>query len=178
MTATCSVPDCGAPHYGRGWCVAHYRRWARTGDPGTARPLRARTGEGYRAALRRLREARGPATGRPCAECGRPADRWSYDGTDPDERTDPGRGTRYSCDPTRYRPRCLSCHRRSSSSRRPVSAIDIERVIWLYNAGATTRGIGAVLGVSAATVSRALRAHGLELRPAGRPTRTSNRPRH
>lgn len=29
----CSVEDCTNPHFGRGWCVAHYTRWKRHGDP-------------------------------------------------------------------------------------------------------------------------------------------------
>src|ERR1044072_6184471 len=34
----CSIPDCGKPAKGRGWCAAHYHRWTRHGDPfgGTA----------------------------------------------------------------------------------------------------------------------------------------------
>lgn len=30
----CSIPDCGKPSRNRGWCVAHYTRWRRHGDPG------------------------------------------------------------------------------------------------------------------------------------------------
>lgn len=30
---TCSVEGCDKPHYGKGWCNAHYRRWRRHGDP-------------------------------------------------------------------------------------------------------------------------------------------------
>lgn len=32
-TRICSVPDCGKPVKGRGWCAAHYHRWTRHGDP-------------------------------------------------------------------------------------------------------------------------------------------------
>lgn len=28
----CSIPDCGKPHYGRGWCRLHYKRWYTHGD--------------------------------------------------------------------------------------------------------------------------------------------------
>lgn len=30
---TCSIPDCESIAYCRGWCVKHYRRWKRHGDP-------------------------------------------------------------------------------------------------------------------------------------------------
>ena len=29
----CSIPDCGKRHFGRGWCMPHYKRWRRHGDP-------------------------------------------------------------------------------------------------------------------------------------------------
>jgi len=29
----CSIPDCGKRVEARGWCVAHYNRWFRHGDP-------------------------------------------------------------------------------------------------------------------------------------------------
>jgi len=29
----CSIPDCGKRVEARGWCVAHYNRWIRHGDP-------------------------------------------------------------------------------------------------------------------------------------------------
>lgn len=29
----CSIPDCGKPASSRGWCVDHYVRWKRHGDP-------------------------------------------------------------------------------------------------------------------------------------------------
>jgi HNH endonuclease len=30
---TCSIPGCGKPHFGHGWCLKHYGRWRRHGDP-------------------------------------------------------------------------------------------------------------------------------------------------
>lgn len=38
---TCSVDGCDNPHFGRGWCNRHYKRWAATGDPlGTLRKFK------------------------------------------------------------------------------------------------------------------------------------------
>ena len=33
MSRTCTISDCGKPVHGRGWCLKHYRRWTRHGDP-------------------------------------------------------------------------------------------------------------------------------------------------
>ena len=74
--------------------------------PAQRRQLLGRSGSG-------CASERGPASGRRCAGCAAPAACWSYDGTDPDERTDPARGYRYSLDLDRYQPRCRSCHRRA-----------------------------------------------------------------
>ena len=30
---TCNIDGCEKRHYARGWCVMHYRRWERHGDP-------------------------------------------------------------------------------------------------------------------------------------------------
>ena len=107
-----------------------------------------------------------------CAECGAPAVDWSYDGTDPAERIDPGRGYRFSLDPARYRPRCRSCHRRSTVAQRwprPQSSrvVDVERAARLYRDGATARGIARLLGTSRTAVYTALRASGVAMRPPG-----------
>lgn len=32
-TSTCSIEDCGKAPLARGWCRAHYKRWANHGDP-------------------------------------------------------------------------------------------------------------------------------------------------
>jgi len=29
----CSIEGCGKPHYGKGWCLAHYRKWQKYGNP-------------------------------------------------------------------------------------------------------------------------------------------------
>ena len=62
---------------------------------------------------RRLARDRGKAREQSCADCGRRAEHWSYDGTDPAELhyDPPGkRRLAYSLDQSRYLPRCRSCH--------------------------------------------------------------------
>jgi hypothetical protein len=181
MIATCTIPDCARPFYARGWCAAHYRRWQRHGDPRGALPVqpRARNAASYGATLRRLRAERGLAALRLCAECGAAAVCWSYDGGDPEARADPRTGVRFSHDPDRYRPRCWFCHRRASTgrcvglgrARRTPPELDVQRAIRLYQAGASCRGIGSVMGVSEGAVRAALHAHGVNLRASGRPRR-------
>jgi hypothetical protein len=179
MTTTCTIPDCTRPLYARGWCVTHYQRWKRLGHPQPDTPVRSRTTDGtsYAAVRRRVRAERGPACAQACAECGAPAVCWCYDGTDPDERTHPLRGVPYSLDLARYRPQCRFCRRRRTQrgglapGRRRPPELDVARAIRLYQAGASCRGIGAVMGVSTEAIRAALRAHGVALRAAGRPRR-------
>ncbi|TGP24699.1 hypothetical protein EN827_30835 [Mesorhizobium sp. M1D.F.Ca.ET.184.01.1.1] len=33
QVATCAIDGCAKPARGRGWCLAHYGRWRRNGDP-------------------------------------------------------------------------------------------------------------------------------------------------
>ncbi|HEY9417869.1 MAG TPA: HNH endonuclease [Pseudonocardia sp.] len=33
MKRRCSIEDCSRPHNGKGYCVLHYKRWQRHGDP-------------------------------------------------------------------------------------------------------------------------------------------------
>lgn len=37
----CSIDGCGKPHFGRGWCGAHYSRWKRQAD--INKPVRTRS---------------------------------------------------------------------------------------------------------------------------------------
>lgn len=71
----CEAPGCDGPHYARGWCITHYRRWQRDGDARPDVPVvaRAQFGDGYASARRRLISERGPATALACADCGGPA---------------------------------------------------------------------------------------------------------
>ena len=172
----CEVAGCGRSRFGRGYCRTHYERWRRHGDPQADIPIGPyrSTGDSYWAVGQRLRSERGPATGRRCAGCAAPAACWSYDGTDPDERTDPARGYRYSRDPDHYQPRCRTCHHRQTlgqaTPRTPAPVVDIDRATALYRAGASVTGIAYVLGASRTAVHTALRHHGVALRRPGRRT--------
>lgn len=175
----CEVASCRRRRFGRGYCRAHYERWRRHGDPQAEIPIGDyRTGGGsYWAVGQQLRAERGPASGRRCAGCAAPAACWSYDGTDPDERTDPARGYRYSLDNEHYLPRCRSCHRRATVDRAEPRArsraVDPERAARLYRAGASVTGVAAHLDVSRTAVHTALRNHGVPLRRRGQRTTTT-----
>lgn len=178
----CAVPGCERVHKARGFCRTHYRRWQRHGDPRAELPVVA-AGTSYRAVLAQVRVSRGAPDAQRCAECGGAGAVWSYDGADPDERTEPGRGRRYSLDSARYRPRCRFCHRRAllaaaapveaPPARRAAPALDVDRAVRLYSAGATAAGIAGLLHVSPQAVLRALRARDITIRPA-RPRRNTN----
>lgn len=170
----CTVAGCERVHKAHGYCRTHYRRWQRHGDP-LADVALPGPGTGYRTALARVRAARGGPKGQRCAECGGPAAVWSYDGRCPQEQVEPGRGRRYSLDPDRYRPRCRFCHRRAVvDAAEPVAppprtagpAMDVDRAVRLYAAGATASGIAGLLRVSPDAVLRALRAREVPIRPA------------
>ncbi len=40
----CSIPDCNKPHYGRGYCSAHYERFKKYGNPLGGGPARMKNG--------------------------------------------------------------------------------------------------------------------------------------
>lgn len=170
----CAVAGCAEPVRGRGYCNTHYRRWQRYGDPRADLPIERKItgGVGYWSVRNRLRTERGPAAAQACAECGGPAVDWSYDGSDPAERTCAYRGYRYSLDLWRYRPRCRSCHRRATAARanprpRCRTVVDIERAARLYEAGASAQGIAQLLGTSRTAIYTALHAAGVNMRPRG-----------
>lgn len=183
---TCSVSGCGRTVAARGWCLTHYRRWRRDGDPRPAVPVRSRTPTttvSYRAALQRVHVQRGPAAVQSCVGCDQQAVAWLYDGADPEECTDAA-GRRFSLDPGRYRACCRFCHRRAVVDRRaelPTGAVaapqfDVERAVRLYTAGASSTGIGALLRVSPSAVITALRRHGVAIRNPGRQSRHPRKP--
>lgn len=148
----CSIEGCEQPHHAHGYCSSHATRFAKWGDP--LAPPRKPTGRppeagipGYDAAHKRISRSLGPAAQFMCAECGRQADEWSYDGGDPHElRTDPSirsehQGLSYSLNPQFYSPRCRPCHRRRDESlNRPRD----EAGRFAATAGITTTEEGAV----------------------------------
>lgn len=178
MSQACRVEGCERTHRARGLCNGHYERLRRHGELNESVPLRRRVrgGVSYSAAVHRLRAVRGPARGQSCAECGGPAVCWSYDGSDPDARVEPGRGQRYSLDPARYRPRCRSCHRFGVAHGGQVVVLDLKLVARLYVGGASTRGIAKRLKVSPGAINTALRRQGVTLRAPGRARRAATQP--
>jgi hypothetical protein len=102
---------------------------------------------------------------------------------DADELVD-GRGRRYSADPAHYEPRCRYCQRRAvvdaaaphRAARHPL-ALDGEHAARLYAAGASSRGIAVLMGVSHNTILRVLRARGVVIRPPVAPQRPRRRRR-
>ena len=168
----CEVPGCGRRHVGHGYCSTHRARVERLGDACPEIPVEERQlgGVSYWSVHHRLGVERGPAAGHGCADCGRRAASWSYDGTDPQERASV-QGYRYSLDLYRYRPLCQSCHRRATAARtppRPGSRVpDVDEAVWLYQRGVSGPGIAALMEVSHTAVYAALRARGVPIRPRG-----------
>lgn len=81
---------------------------------------RRRDDAGYGAAHERVRHDRGLVQAHDCIDCGHPAQHWSYNHDDPDERLAYGLSVRpvaYSLKPEHYAPRCVSCHKRYDLNR-------------------------------------------------------------
>lgn len=114
---TCSVEGCERKHEARGYCKMHWKRWRRTGDVSDVSPSNNRRMEipDYHATQMRLIRDLGHASEYDCVDCGEQAQRWSYDGQDPDERKALRAGSPglvYSMLNEHYEPRCRSCHSR------------------------------------------------------------------
>lgn len=81
---------------------------------------RRRNDIGYTAAHDRVRADRGPICNHSCVDCGRRAQHWSYDHTDPYELLVHGLSANpiaYSPRPEHYSPRCVKCHKRHDLDR-------------------------------------------------------------
>lgn len=128
----CSVEGCAAGGRRiRGMCNKHYIRVQRHGDVhadntarGEANPAWKGDEASYEAIHMRVRAERGSAREHECVDCGGPAAEWSYDHTDPNEKT-ARRGNSlvaYSTDLSRYVPRCVRDHRAYDREKEEVFA--------------------------------------------------------
>lgn len=120
VRTACSIEGCAGTHVARGWCSMHYQRWRR-GEPldppatHAGSPGRRRVFVGYKQAHARARRLYGPNPR--CVDCNGPAHEMSYNGKDPNELIDPDTKCPFSCDPSFYEPRCISCHRTFDATR-------------------------------------------------------------
>ncbi|UXA19503.1 hypothetical protein [Mycobacterium sp. SMC-4] len=97
-------------------CRLHYLRIQKRGDAsfecrGENSPNWTGSEASSGAVHYRVRKARGPAASWSCVDCARPAEHWSDDHMDPNEKSDPEEGP-YSLDIDHYFPRCVRCHKR------------------------------------------------------------------
>lgn len=130
-TPYCEVEGCKKERSGGAMCPKHRTRVHRHGDPFiTKKPRRAYAADhgqwlgddiGYRSAHRRVEYRRGRAIEHLCRDCGKQADDWSYDHTDPRQRFD---GLWYSPDPEHYSPRCKPCHRAFDAQHKSLDPIE------------------------------------------------------
>lgn len=77
----------------------------------------------YEAAHWRVRQAKGSASEHVCIDCGKQARQWSYNYSDTVEIVCFRRAVLYSTDPSRYEPRCSSCHKLHDNARRASTAL-------------------------------------------------------
>lgn len=120
----CDVDGCERPSRRRGWCEAHYLRYRRNGHLELLDRRKAVVG--YHRAHDRIRSDKGRPDVHPCVECGKPAQQWAYDNSDPDEligETANGSVCRYSLSPDHYQPFCIPCHRRFDYTHRVIRVI-------------------------------------------------------
>lgn len=125
ITGTCIANGCekaatsGGKLFGlgaMGYCRKHFLRLRNRGDVNfefKGERSHFWTGDAATASAvhQRVRAARGSASSWCCTDCARPAEHWSYDHTDQEERFDAEKGP-YSLDIDRYFPRCVRCHKR------------------------------------------------------------------
>jgi len=127
----CTADGCTRPYWARGWCSTHLQRCRKHGSPDV---VEAATGArnsrwlgeavSYAGAHARVYAARGPASAHACLHCGKAAQEWAYDHTDPDGKTEvrarDGRAPSpvpYSTDPAHYIPLCRTCHLKFDTGR-------------------------------------------------------------
>lgn len=119
----CAAEGCNETEDGAcGYCKRHDSRIRRNGEPYSYVHQRDRnlargerninwTGESatYTAMHQRVRAARGRARIHACIDCGATAAHWSYNRSDPQERS--SEFGPYSIDIAQYVPRCVKCHK-------------------------------------------------------------------
>ena len=114
----------------------------------------------------RLRSQRGSARNYLCVDCGGQAYEWSYDGNDPEEKTDWGH--KYSVNTERYEPRCRSCHNKydgklppyhsgETHPRAKLSDADIVAIQVARLGGESAQRIADRYGVTSTHIRRLLR---------------------
>lgn len=117
----CDIEGCPRPHGTNGLCAPHYRRLCDFGDALAGPPLGPqRSSPGtysgpdseYQANHRRVRRARGAASGQRCERCPARAHDWA---------TIHGKSGR---DPGDYMPLCQKCHRRYDATTGRVQPPD------------------------------------------------------
>lgn len=122
---TCTVTGCGDTDCGlHGYCLLHYTRWKRHGDPLTVIPPEERevqegeannrwTGDAatYAGIHQRVRAKRGKASEYECTDCSARAAQWSYT-HEGGGRERPSEFGPYSVSIYDYVPRCVKCHKR------------------------------------------------------------------
>lgn len=114
----CGVEDCSQPMRKVGLCANHY---AMQRTDGEIREWRFKWGDGgYISTHSWIHRRKGPARDHDCVDCGNPAAEWSYNHTDPDALTCPGRGSLYSRNVDCYDPRCIPCHRSYDRAHRQL----------------------------------------------------------
>jgi hypothetical protein len=118
---TCTIDGCdnARKYQATGWCQTHYHRYWRTGSTSLLpKPLRGDLT--YYGAHGRVKQVFGSATRCPCVLCGKPADEWAYDGTDPSAREGLAMSfpVTYSVWPEFYMSLCFPCHRSKDARAR------------------------------------------------------------
>ncbi len=118
---TCSIEGCASAVKARGWCNAHYLRWAAHGDPeavpagqwGSLNHRWKGNGADYAALHYRVRRRLG--TPSRCDECGN---------DDPARRYEWANLTGNYADVSDYKRMCKPCHQAYDIARRPPKPID------------------------------------------------------
>jgi hypothetical protein len=122
-----------------------------------ARAARQAASPSYHVWHKRVKKARGPASGYPCADCGQPAQDWST--------VNPSSGDVRD----RFQPRCRTCHRRydgAAGTGNPRAKLDddkVRKLRALQAGGLTYKQLAAAFGISdvsaCAAVNRKTWAH-------------------